>query len=352
MIADFAKVALMDGTARAAIDLQPGAEVMTVRNHKMGPVALVERTVENHDDVVCLILASGQRIIGSRDQRISVWRKERNWYTEMSNVEPGMYLSGQGQRDARHRPRHRRHVPRQAAGAARRPHVPQEGVLRRGRDTVSLVSVKRRAEGLKYEDETFTKLDLRSMKAFGSGWTNCSFVECHFDLADLRSSKFTDCTFQNCSLRLVNFGASFFDETKFFDCDMEQASFIGSQFRGGTFDGCRMAYGETMFLDTTLRGKVVFSVCNFHGSNMDFREVEPGALNFSDCNFWGARVSLGCAFWLGHFDHRAIQQFVALMARASQDQRLKEYAGDQYGVVSRAMDGQKGPKAVPEAKEG
>lgn len=217
---------------------------------------------------------------------------------------------------------------------------------------MSLVAVKRRAEGLKYEDEVFSKLDLRSMKAFGSSWTKCFFDDCHFDLADLRSSKFTDCTFRNCSLRLVNFAASTFEETKWFNCDMEQASFHGSQFRNGTFDGCRMAYGDSLFLDVTVRGSMFFSVCNFHGSNMDFREVEPGALNFADCNFWGARVSFGCAFWLGHFDHRAVQQFVALIARASQDSRLKEYASDQYGVVCRAMDGRKGPKKVPEAKEG
>lgn len=95
MIADSAKVVLIDGTVRAAIDLQPGTEVMTVRNRRMGPAAVVERTVENHNVVVCLILANGQRIVGSRDQRISVWRKERNWFTEMANVEPGMQLGGE-----------------------------------------------------------------------------------------------------------------------------------------------------------------------------------------------------------------------------------------------------------------
>ena len=204
---------------------------------------------------------------------------------------------------------------------------------------MSLLNVKRRAEGLKYEDETFKGLDLRSMKGFGMGFTACTFDGCQLDLSDLRSSKFTDCTFRNCTLRLVNFAASFFEETKFFDCDMEQASFLGCQFRDCTFDGCRMAYGDTMFLDATAKGQMNFSACNLHGSNLDFREVEAGTMHFADCNFWGARVSFGCAFWNSRFDHRAIQQFVALIARASGDHRLREFASDQYAVVCRAMDG-------------
>jgi len=208
------------------------------------------------------------------------------------------------------------------------------------------MNVKRRAEGLKYEDAIFQNLDLRSMKAFGSSWTKCLFDHCQFDMADLRTARFTNCVFRNCTLRLVNFGASFFEDTKFIVCDMEQASLMGCHLRGVSFDECRMAYGETLFQDATIKGKVEFSACNLHGSNMDFREVEPGALAFSDCNFWGVRVSMGCAFWLAHFDEKAVKQFVALMARATQDSRLKEWAGDQYGVVCRAMDGRKSPAPV------
>ena len=54
MIADFAQVALMDGTTKAAIDLGPGRELLTLRNKKPAPTPVMERTIENHSDVVCL----------------------------------------------------------------------------------------------------------------------------------------------------------------------------------------------------------------------------------------------------------------------------------------------------------
>jgi len=210
-----------------------------------------------------------------------------------------------------------------------------------------ITAYKRRAEGIRMEGERFLKLDLRSMKAFGSTWTDCVFDECQLDLADLRSSKFVNCVFRNCALRLVNFGTSFFEGTKFTNCDMEQASLSGCHIRDGFFGGCRMAYGDSLFLDATVKGQTDFVDCNFHGSNLDFREADAGALRFSACNFWGARFSMGCAFWTGHFDARAVRQFVALVAKASQDDRLKDYAGEQYGVICRAMDGRKSPETAP-----
>jgi hypothetical protein len=205
-----------------------------------------------------------------------------------------------------------------------------------------LSSIKSRAEGVKYDGERFEALDLRSMKAFGSVWTDCAFEGCQFDLADFRTAKFTNCIFRECDMRLVNFSASFFENTKFVNCDLEQSSFSGCHFRDGLFNECRMAYGEDLFLNATVKGKVEFYSCNFHGSNLCFREVDTGAMRFLHCNFWGARVAMGCAFWTGTFDERTIRQFVGLAARASGDEKLKDYAGDQYGVVMRAMDGRKG----------
>lgn len=212
---------------------------------------------------------------------------------------------------------------------------------------MSIVATKRRNEGIKMEGETYTGLDLRSMKAFGSVWTNCVFVDCQFDMADLRTTKFTGCSFLRCSMRLVNFATSFVEDSGFVTCDLEQASFMGCFLRNVTFSECRLAYGETMFQDATCKQKVEFLGCNLHGSSLDFREVEPGSLKFDDCNLWGVKVGLACAFWNGTFDDRAIRQFVALIARVSQDQRLKDLAGDQYFVVCRAMDGRKGPVSTP-----
>ncbi len=204
-----------------------------------------------------------------------------------------------------------------------------------------LTAYKRRAEAIKMEDQVFHQLDLRSMKAFGSTWTDCSFVDCQMDLSDIRASKFERVLFHNCTLRMVNFATSFFEDCLFRDCDLEQASFMGSQFRGGSFKGCRMAYGETLFQDATAKGELVFEDCNLHGSSLDFREVEPGALTFTRSNLWNAKMSMGCAIWNGSFDERLVKQFLALVARVSGDPEIVALAGDQYPVVCRAMEGRK-----------
>jgi hypothetical protein len=94
MIIDTAQVSLMDGTTRAAIDVFPGWEVVTIDHNRVKSVNVVKKTVENHTDVVCLILSSGDRLIGSRDQRIAIFKNKRHWYTQMSDIEIGAELVG------------------------------------------------------------------------------------------------------------------------------------------------------------------------------------------------------------------------------------------------------------------
>jgi uncharacterized protein YjbI with pentapeptide repeats len=206
---------------------------------------------------------------------------------------------------------------------------------------MSLTAWKRRAEACHFEGESFEGLDLRSMKAFGSTFKDCSFRDCQFDLADWRASKFDGCMFVRCKLPLVNFATSFFEESCFVDCNLEQASFMGSQFRDVMFTDCRLAYGDTMFLDVTVKEAAVFLRCNLHGSNLNFREVGPKTLRFDTCNLWGVVLSMNCAFWDCTLDERTVKQFLALIARVAQDERIAELAGDQYAVVCRAMDGNK-----------
>ena len=204
---------------------------------------------------------------------------------------------------------------------------------------MNLVKWKRRAEAVTIEGETFENLDLRSMLAFGSKWTNCTFRNCKMNLADLRAVKMEGCIFVACDLELANFSTSFFEEVCFVNCNLEQATFMGSQMRDVMFTDCRMAYGTTMFQDVTVKEAAVFLRCNLHGTNLDFREVQTGALRFDDCNLWGARVAMACAFWRCSLDERAVKQFLALLAQVSQDGRIAELAGDQYAVVRRAMAG-------------
>ncbi len=202
---------------------------------------------------------------------------------------------------------------------------------------MGLVSFKRRAEAAKFEGETFEELDLRSMKAFGSQWRDCIFKRCKLDLADLRSTRFESCRFLMCSIRLVNFGTSFFDTVVFEDCDLEQTSFQGCHFTSSEFAGCRMAYGDTMFQDATVKVRLAFTACNLHGSNLDFREVDARALTFLDTNCWGAKVSLGCAVFNARVDERMQKQLIALAARVRPHETLESLAGEQKDIVDRLM---------------
>jgi len=207
---------------------------------------------------------------------------------------------------------------------------------------VSLLAIKRRAEAMPFEDESYEGLDLRSMKAFGAKFIKCSFTETPLDLSDVRSTRFDGCTFLRCSIQRVDFSASVLEGCAFEDCDLEQSSFMGAHLNDVTFLNCRMAYGDTMFQGATVKRGVSFTKCNLHGSNLDFRVAEPGGLSFDDCQLWGAKAALGCAFWNAHFDEKACQRFVAMLARIypSNDMRVRlmEIAGVEYKVVNRAMN--------------
>ena len=206
---------------------------------------------------------------------------------------------------------------------------------------MSLLKIKRRAESTIFEEETFSGLDLRSMKAFGARFTNCIFHECQMDLSDLRTSRIDGCLFDRCALSKVDFSTSFVERSRFVDCNLEQASFMGCFINDVDYESCRMAYGETMFLNATAKSNLGFVKCNLHGSNLDLREAEPGVLRFEDTNLWGARVGLGCAFWNGEFDEVTCRRFIAMVARVYPEKNLKAqliaFAGDQYPVVERVM---------------
>jgi uncharacterized protein YjbI with pentapeptide repeats len=206
---------------------------------------------------------------------------------------------------------------------------------------MSLLTLKRRAEGLTYEDEVFEGTDLRSMRAYGAKFIKCLFKDCKLDLADLRNTRFDACMFENSSIQRVDFSTACLVGVSFTRCDLEQSSFMAAHLDDVSFAHCRMAYGDTLFQNATVRAKVHLLGCNLHGSNLDFRQVEPGALKMTDCNLWGAKTAFGCAFWQGEFDEKTCQRFLALVARVYpvNDVRVKlmSMAGDQYRVVDRAV---------------
>lgn len=211
---------------------------------------------------------------------------------------------------------------------------------------MSLLAIKRRAESTTFEGERFEHLDLRSMKAFGAKFTHCTFHECKMDLSDMRTTRIDSCVFEGCELGKVDFSTSFVERTQFIGCNLEQSSFMGCYMSDVDFETCRMAYGETMFLNATARSNVTFLKCNLHGSNLDFREAERGVLRFMESNLWAAKIALGCAFWNAEFDEKTCQRFIGMVARVYPDEarkaRLIEFACDQYHAVDRVMRGGKG----------
>lgn len=206
---------------------------------------------------------------------------------------------------------------------------------------MSLVTIKRRAEGMTIEGEVFEKMDFRSMRAFAAKFIKCRFFECQMGLSDLRNSKFDDCEFIACGMQRVDFGAATIERTSFTECDLEQASFMGAYMAGVEFEDCRMCYGETLFQNVTVAERMHLKSCNFHGSSLDFREVRKDSLRFTDCNLWSAKTSFGCAFWKADFDERTMKRFIAMVARRYpvNDTRMTliELAGEEYPVVDRAM---------------
>lgn len=207
---------------------------------------------------------------------------------------------------------------------------------------MSLVALKRRAEGMAYEDEVFDRIDLRSTRAFGGKFTKCTFMGCKMALSDFRNCRFDGCTFEECDLGKTDFFTANLVGCAFKSCDLEQASFMGAYLDDVSFADCRMAYSETLFQNATVRRRAHFYRCNFHGSSLDFRQVESGALKMIDCNLWSAKTSFGCAFWQGEFDEKTCQRFLSLVARVYpvNDVRVKlmSMAGDQYPVVNRAVN--------------
>lgn len=94
MVIDTAPITMFDGTMKPAIDVFPGGEVVTLFNNKLRSAPIIKKTVENHNDVVCLILSNGERLVGSRDQRVATFKNRRSWYTQMADIEVGSELMG------------------------------------------------------------------------------------------------------------------------------------------------------------------------------------------------------------------------------------------------------------------
>lgn len=95
MILDTSKVSLANGESQPAIDLFPGREVLSYNQSRMGRAVVREKTVGAGNDVIGLVLSSGQRLCGTRNQTVAVMRNKTVRFTEMADVKIGDVLRGE-----------------------------------------------------------------------------------------------------------------------------------------------------------------------------------------------------------------------------------------------------------------
>lgn len=95
MIQDTAKISMSDGTQASAIELFPGRQVLSFGHRHMMKARILDRKIESKTDVICLLLNNGQKLTGSRDQMVAVYRNHRMRFTPLADVEIGDHLRGE-----------------------------------------------------------------------------------------------------------------------------------------------------------------------------------------------------------------------------------------------------------------
>jgi len=203
----------------------------------------------------------------------------------------------------------------------------------------SLSLMKRRAQGVKYEGELFQSMDLSSMLAFGSRWTDCSFYSCDLSMAVLSRSVFEHVSFVDCDLPMSRFDGVEMRDVTFENCRAKHADFTAATpLENVKFLDCLLHYST--FANATVRD-IRFIDSNCHGSDLRFIDGGKTAV-YQGTVLWNASVQLGCQFLSGTFDARSADLFTAMVARRHPDpdksKLLREIAGTQFGVVERLMN--------------
>ena len=95
MIADTAKVSLFDGTHVNAMEIYPGHDVLSFGHKALTRARVVNKRVQNQTDVIGLLLNNGQKLVGSRDQKVAVHRKQNIVFLPMEKIDIGERLRGE-----------------------------------------------------------------------------------------------------------------------------------------------------------------------------------------------------------------------------------------------------------------
>src|SRR5262249_6651377 len=130
------------------------------------------------------------------------------------------------------------------------------------------------------EEEVFDRVDFTKEALPKGDYTQCRFVQCNFNKADLSGIAFVECTFQDCDLSLARIFKTDFREVSFTDCKLLGLSF--DQANAFLFSiapiGCNLA--SCSFQGMRLE-KMRFSKCSLQGA--DFTGADLRAAVFADC---------------------------------------------------------------------
>jgi hypothetical protein len=95
MIQDTSRITLLDGTYAPAMEVYPGKSVLSLDYKGKSKSRVLERKVESREDVVCILLSNGQRLTGSRDQKVALYRDTHIRFSPLADVEIGDRLRGE-----------------------------------------------------------------------------------------------------------------------------------------------------------------------------------------------------------------------------------------------------------------
>lgn len=93
MILDASRIALVDGTEKAAVDVLPGAKLRSQSHGQR--VGLANRAIVERDNVLCLVLSNGRKLCGSTDQQVAMIKDTgRIVWRSLSDMYPGDRIRG------------------------------------------------------------------------------------------------------------------------------------------------------------------------------------------------------------------------------------------------------------------
>ena len=141
-------------------------------------------------------------------------------------------------------------------------------------------------EESEYYSQVFASLDLSDQELVSKEFEDCTFKECNFSSAILRSCKFIDCHFAKCNLSNAKLAYSRFNEVVFDECKMIGVDWTRAYWPNLTLSA-PIKFTQCILNDSSFFGlgldEMVIEGCKAH--DVDFREGKFKGADFSYTDF-------------------------------------------------------------------